>query len=408
MNYIKRDIEQLVLDLSMEYSAILVSGPRQVGKSTMLEKLFPSMNKISLDDLMQRSLAQKDPEMFLKLQGTPILIDEVQYAPQLFSYIKIAIDKGAVPGSFILTGSQAFKLMSLAQETLAGRVAILSMSSLSQHEIHGSSSLQPFEISLESLTRRKECYQSADVNEMFCRIWEGQMPAHISGKFTNRDIFYSSYVQTYISRDIGEDEEGKGIDKMRFLDFIKASASRIGQILNLHSIAQDTGISDSTASRWIGMLEKSSVLYYLHPYSNNLLKRTIKAPKLYFFDTGLVAYLCRYNTPGILQEGAINGAILENYVINEIRKSYLNLGKEAPLFYYHDRDGKEIDIVIEENQKTNPIEVKKTNNPTSEMIASFTQLDKASKLRGSGAIICMKDDLFIIDRQVFIIPAWML
>lgn len=404
MPYINRDIEKLISDLTNEYSCILVTGPRQVGKSTMLEHLDPTRNKVSLDDLQERNLAKTDPEMFLKIHQTPVLIDEVQYAPELFSYIKILIDKGAEPGSFWLTGSQSYKLMSLAQESLAGRSAILSLSTLSQHEIFGNGEVIPFEMSLEVLTQKAKLSKIADVNEIYRRIWAGGMPGSISGKYTNRDVFYSSYLQTYISRDVKD--ETSISDDFKFLDFVRAAACRIGQELNVHSIASDVDIGDETAKRWLGILERSNVIYFLHPFSNNLLKRVVKTPKLYFFDTGLVCYLTRYSNPEILQNSAINGAILENYVVNEIRKSYLNAGKEPYIYYYRDKDQYEIDLILETDGILHPIEIKKSSNPNASMAKNFNVIKKSKREIGQGAIICLKEAITAIDKNILVIPIW--
>lgn len=404
MNYIKRDMEKLINELNKEYSCILITGPRQVGKTTMLEHIDSSRNVVTLDDLQERNLAKSDPEMFLKIHKAPLLIDEVQYAPELFIYIKIAIDKGAEPGSFWLTGSQSYKLMRLSQESLAGRIAILNLTSLSQHEIYGKDDNIPFDVTLDNLSKRSGLNTYANPNEIFNRIWKGTMPGLISGKYTNRDIFYSSYLSTYISRDVKEETSIE--NEIKFIDFIRATAARVGQVLNIHSIANDVEISDDTAKRWLNILEKSEIIYYLHPYSNNLLKRIIKAPKLYFFDTGLVAYLTRYSSPEILESGALNGAILENYIINEIKKSYINLGKEVYMYYFRDKDQHEIDLILEVNDLIHPIEIKKTSNPNFSMIKSFDILKKSAIKVGEGAIICMKDNLTALDRDTLIVPIW--
>lgn len=404
MKYIKRDIENLVVSLSSEYSCILITGPRQVGKSTMLEHIDSKRNKVTLDDLQERNLAKTDPEMFLKIHQVPILIDEVQYAPELFSYIKMAIDNGAKPGSFWLSGSQSFKLMTLAKESLAGRTAVLSLTSLSQHELFGKDYVKPFEISLDSLKDRSNYNNQIGINEIYERIWYGSMPGLCSGKYTNRDIFYSSYLQTYISRDIKE--ELNISNDTKFVDFIRSAACRIGCELNVHLIAMDVDISDDTAKRWLAVLEKSEIIYYLHPYSNNLLKRVVKTPKLYFFDTGLVAYLTKYSSPSILQNGALNGAILENYIVNEIRKSYFNSGKEVYMYYYRDKDQHEMDLILEANGLIHPIEIKKSANPTLSMVKSFDILRKAKINVGEGAVICMKDNLTALDKNTLVIPVW--
>lgn len=408
MEYIKRAFENKFLELNKEYSCILLIGPRQVGKSTMLEHLMEGTNRrvITLDDLENRKLAKTEPQLFLEMYPAPILIDEIQYAPELFSYIKIAIDKGAPAGSYWLTGSQAFRLMDLAQESLAGRTAILHMSSLSQSEIYAHGIVKPFTVDLTELNLRKDTLAPATAMEMYERIWKGGMPGLASGKYKDRDVYYSSYISTYIDRDVADMVDG--IDKLIFADFIRAAACRAGQMLNIHDIASDVGISDDTAKRWLQVLEKSEIIFFLRPYSNNLLKRTIKTPKMYFFDTGLVAYLTKYVSPDILMNGAINGAILENYVVSEIRKSYFNNAKEPILHYYRDKESNEIDLVMEENGELHPLEIKKSTNPASELISAFKILDKASVPKGTGAILCLREEMSAINRENLIIPIWMI
>ena len=407
MAYINRDLEEKIKSASKEYACILITGARQVGKSTVLKQLMDdNREEVLLDDIEERKLASKDPALFLQIHSLPILIDEVQYAPELFSYIKMAIDKGAAPGSFWLTGSQPFKLMELAQESLAGRIAIIHMPSLSQHEIYGNDETEPFSIDLEKLKKRSKINKPADLNEIYRRIWSGSLPGHISGKYTDRDLFYSSYLQTYIERDVKEIADID--DTMLFSDFIRSAACRAGQMLNVSDIAQDVGISNDTAKRWLKILEKSDIVFFLRPYSNNLLKRTIKTPKMYFFDTGLVAYLTRYSSPEVLANGAINGAILENYVVSEIIKTYHNNAKECLMWYYRDTNSNEIDLVIESDGMLHPIEIKRTASPGTELIRPFKLLDKASVPRGKGAIICMKETLSAVDSDNYIVPVWMI
>ena len=408
MAYIHRTLEQKIMDISRDYSCLLLIGPRQVGKTTMLEHLMEGSGrqKVTLDDVENRRLAQSDPALFLEMHPAPVLIDEVQYAPQLFSYIKINVDNGAAPGSYWLTGSQAFQLMELAQESLAGRTAIVHMSALSQSELYGDGTTEPLSLKLENLNRRKEHLSSCNSMEMFERIWNGGMPGHRSGRFTDRDVFYSSYIQTYINRDVSD--MIPGVDKLLFADFIRAAACRVGQMLNTHDIAQDVGVSDDTAKRWLQVLEKSEVIFYLRPYSNNLLKRTVKTPKMYFFDTGLAAYLTKYSSPEILMNGAINGAILENYTVAEIRKTWLNSAKECLLHYYRDKDTNEIDMVIEADGELHPLEIKKSTNPGTELASAFKVLDKGSVPRGAGAILCLREEISAIDRNTFILPIWMI
>lgn len=408
MDYIKRTLEQKILEINEDYSCLLLIGPRQVGKTTMLEHLMEGTNrqKVTLDDTENRRLAKTDPALFLELHPAPVLIDEVQYAPELFSYIKINVDKGAAPGSYWLTGSQAFQLMELAQESLAGRTAIVHMSALSQSELYGDHWSEPLSLNLQKLNSRKEHLAACGSAEMFERIWNGGMPGHRSGRFKDRDVFYSSYIQTYINRDVTD--MIPGVDKLLFADFIRAAACRVGQMLNTHDIAGDVGVSDDTAKRWLQVLEKSEVIFYLRPYSNNLLKRTVKTPKMYFFDTGLVAYLTKYSSPEILMNGAINGAILENYTVAEIRKTWLNSAKECLMHYYRDKDTNEIDVVVEADGELHPLEIKKSTNPGTELASAFKVLDKGSVPRGTGAILCLREELFAIDRSTFILPIWMI
>lgn len=408
MRYITRTLEKKITEVSREYSCLLLVGPRQVGKSTMLEHMMEGTlrRKVTLDDMDERRLAKSDPALFLELHPSPVLIDEIQYAPELFSYIKIKVDSGAAPGSYWLTGSQSFRLMDLAQESLAGRTAILHMPALSQSELYGNGETSPFSLDLAALSARKTQLSSASAFKMYERIWKGSMPGHRSGKFTDRDVFYSSYIQSYIDRDVSD--MIPGVDKLLYADFIRAAACRSGQMLNVHDIASDVGVSDDTAKRWLQVMEKSEVIFYLRPYSNNLLKRTVKTPKMYFFDTGLVAYLTRYSSPEILMNGAINGAILENYTVAEIIKTYHNSAKECILHYYRDKDSNEIDLVMESDGELHPLEIKKTANPGTELASTFKILDKASVPRGVGAILCLRQELSAIDRKAYIVPIWMI
>ena len=407
MRYIARNLEKVVLEVTKEYPVVLVTGPRQVGKTTMLQKLMEGTdrNYVSLDDLNERNLAKTDPEMFLQLHKPPILIDEVQYAPELFVYIKIHVDKYHNAGDFWLTGSQVFKRMSGIQESLAGRVAVLSLTSLSQAEICGGE-MQPFTLDIEKLSARRKERTAADTGVIFDWIFRGSMPAIVSEKNSNSQIFYSSYLTTYIERDVRELSDA--IDSLKFLHFITAVAARCGQILNIAEISRDADINQKQAKNWLGVLETLGLIFYLHPYSNNMLKRLVKTPKLYFYDTGLVCYLTKWSSAETLQSGAMNGAILENYVVAEIRKTYLNCGKDPYMYYYRDKDAREIDIILEHDGVLNPIEIKKTANPGSELIKVFKLLDKSSAKRSKGAFVCMKPELSAIDRENYIIPVWMI
>lgn len=407
MPYIKRSLEKVVLQVSKEYPVVLISGPRQVGKTTMLKKLMEGTdrNYVTLDDLQERALAKNDPEMFLQLHKPPVLIDEVQYAPELFSMIKLIVDKEHRKGDFWLTGSQIFDLMKGVQESLAGRVAVLSLSSLSQTEIYGGED-RPFQIEIEHLMKRKEGRTSADLQEIFRRIFQGSMPAIVSNEVSNNSIFYGSYLSTYIERDVRNLSDS--IDSLKFLRFLTAVAARCSQMLNVNEIARDADINLKQAKDWMGILETLGIIFYLHPFSNNMLKRLVKTPKYYFYDTGLVAYLTKWSSPETLENGAMNGAILENYVVSEIRKSYLNSGKAPFMYYYRDKDAREIDIVLEQNGELNPIEIKKSANPAPEILRSFSVLEKTGLKRGKGAVICMKMELSAFNQENFIVPVWLL
>lgn len=405
MNYIKRSLEQVVLQANKEYPVILVTGPRQVGKTTMLQKLMEGTDRsyVSLDDLNERSMAKTDPELFLQIHKPPVLIDEVQYAPELFTYIKVLTDRSHDPGAFWLTGSQIFKMMRGVQESLAGRVAVLSLTPLSQAEISGNEQ-SPFKVDFESLIERGKQREPADINEIYARIFRGSMPAIISGQINGSQLFYSSYIQTYIERDVRELSDT--IDSLKFMRFITAVAARCGQILNMADIARDADINQKQVKDWLNILETLGIIFYLHPYSNNMLKRLVKTPKLYFYDTGLVCYLTRWSNPDTLANGAMSGAILEDYVVSEIIKTYMGCGSEPYIYYYRDKDSKEIDMIIEGDGVLNPIEIKRSSNPGTELIRTFSLLDKATIPRDKGAVVCMKPEISAIDRDNYIVPIW--
>ena len=407
MSYIRRSLEKIVLQVTKEYPVLLLSGPRQVGKTTMLKKLMEgtARNYVSLDDLQERELARTDPELFLQLHKPPILIDEVQYAPELFPYIKIIVDKEQKKGDFWLTGSQVFSLMRGVQESLAGRVALLSLSSLSQAEAYGGEE-EMFTLNTESLLSRKKGRKLADAEEIFKRIFKGSMPAIVSEDISSPGIFYNSYLSTYIERDVKSLSDA--IDSLKFLRFITALAARCSQMLNVSELARDAELNQKQVKDWLGILETLGILFYLYPYSNNLLKRLVKTPKVYFYDTGLVAYLTKWSSPETLASGAMSGAILENYVVSEIRKTYLNNGKEAFMYYYRDKDAKEIDLVLEQDGELHPIEIKKSANPASEILRVFPVLDKSSLKRGNGAVICLKTELSAFNKENYIVPVWMI
>lgn len=409
MDYIKRHLEKKILELSKSYSAILLTGPRQSGKTTMLRALAEKEDfvreYVTLDDLTIRDMAKNDPKLFLQLHKPPLLIDEVQYAPELFTYIKIYIDEHHNPGDFWMTGSQIFRLMRGVSESLAGRVALLHMSPLSSREILGYNST-PFSVSLDGLLADSKQIKPVSTPDLFKRIWQGSMPGLISGYYTDRNVYYSSYVSTYIERDVKD--ISSNIDALKFNRFVTAVAARTSQLLNYNAIAEDADINIQTAKSWLNILETLGIIFLLHPYSNNVLKRTIKTPKIYFYDTGLVCYLTKWSSPETVENGAMSGAVLENYTISEIMKSYQNAGLEPYLYYYRDRDAKEIDIVMEENGKLFPLEIKKTALPDKRLVRVFSVLDKSPLQIGSGAVLCMADSFSAFDKDNLIVPIWMI
>ncbi len=407
MPYIVRHMEKRILELSGSYSAILLTGPRQAGKTTMLRLLAEKEGKgrsyISLDDLAARDMAKNDPALFLQIHKPPILIDEVQYAPELFSYIKIHIDEHHNPGDFWMTGSQIFRLMRGVRESLAGRVALLHMSPLSQREIVGADAV-PFTTDIHTLIEECKKMRPVDTPALFDRIWKGSMPGVVSGHYSDRDVYYSSYLSTYIERDV-RDISG-AVDALRFHRFITAAAARTSQLLNYHALAEDADIDLPTAKAWVDILETLGIVFLLHPYSNNVLKRTIKTPKLYFYDTGLVCYLTKWSSPEIAESGAMNGALLENFAVSEIMKGYQNAGKEPYLYFYRDRDAKEIDVLIEGDGKLCPLEIKKTATPDKRIIHTFRVIDKSPLQLGTGAVLCMSSQFGAIDKDNLIVPIW--
>ncbi len=409
MTYIHRHMEEQILKLSASYSALLLTGPRQAGKTTMLralaEKEVYGREYVSLDDLALRDLAKNDPALFLQLHKPPVLIDEVQYAPELFSYIKIHIDEGARPGAFWLTGSQIFPLMRGVGETLAGRIALLRLSPLSQREI-GEAPCIPFTPDLDKLMSEKGKIAPLTAPELFTRIWKGSMPGIVSGRFSERNIFYSSYISTYVERDVRE--LSGNIDALKFNRFITALAARTAQLLNCNALAEDADIDIKTAKAWVGLLETLGIIFLLHPYSNNVLKRTIKTPKVYFYDSGLVCYLTRWSSPEVAESGAMSGALLENFTVAELMKGYQNAGAEPYLYFYRDRDAKEIDVIIEGDGKLWPLEIKKTVRPDKRLTRMFGVIDRAPLQLGTSAILCMADELGAFDRNKLIVPIWMI
>ena len=401
MKYIKRLAEHVIKKQEKMFKTILVTGARQVGKTTMLKNIKPDINYITLDDMILNQSAVEEPELFLKANKPPIIIDEIQYAPNLLRYIKMAVDGSEKKAMFYLTGSQQFDLMKDVSESLAGRVGILNLLGLSLREIKEIDFNEPFVPTEEYLDKRKKHEKEISYDEIWNMIHKGAMPA-LYQEESDVDMFYAMYVSTYIERDVRSLTQVG--DTLSFLKFMTALASRIGQLLNLNSIANEVGITIPTAQRWLSILVASNIVYILEPYYNNIMKRAIKTPKVYFLDTGLASYLTKWKTSEVLEAGTMAGNFFENYVIVEIIKSYYNSGElRPPVYFYRDKEKREIDLIIEQNGKLYPIEIKKTANPSKDMIENFKVLENVKEV-GEGAIICMYDKIINLNEKNRVIP----
>ncbi len=398
----ERSLKHIIMDVSTSFPVLLLTGPRQIGKTTLLESCADKTRSyVSLDDFEARTIAKNDPNLFLQIHKPPLIIDEIQYAPELLSYIKIHVDKNRKPGDFWLTSSQRFHLMKGITESLAGRVAVIDMLGLSSAEIsrHAHTSI-PFLPSLDWINASKK--NPSNLDTVFQKIWLGSFPKMITDNGKYRDIFFKSYVQTYIERDV------KGVlsisDELTFYKFLQATAARTGQLLNYSELARDVEIDQKTAKAWLSILAASGLVYLLPPYHNNLTKRIIKTPKLYFLDTGLCAFLTAWDTPKSLALGAMSGAILETYVFAEILKTYLNNGKMPHIYFYRDKDQREVDFLLEQNGILYPVEVKKTATPSLTATKHFNALNSLKKNIGVGAVICLRESTIPLSREVIAIP----
>lgn len=400
----KRTLAKIIKEINATFPVLILTGPRQVGKTTLLQNCASSTrNYVTLDDLGQRELAINDPALFMQAHKPPLIIDEIQYAPKLLSYIKISVDKEKKPGMYWLTGSQKFHLMKGISESLAGRIAILDLLGLSQAEMdHRTETNIPFLPTAQWLNQVRNNAHPKQLMDIYKNIWRGSYPKLLQDPHISHDIFYNSYIQTYIQRDV------KDIlnitNDASFNRFLRVVAARTGQMLNYSDLARDVDIDHKTMKSWLSILEASGLIYLLQPYYNNINKRLIKTPKLYFLDTGLCCYLTQWPSPESLEAGAMSGAILETYIFTEILKSYWHNGKSAYFYYYRDQDQKEIDLILESGDTFYPVEFKKTASPTLESTKHFSALEKLGKKVGEGAVICLRETELPLSQKVTSIP----
>ncbi len=405
MTYIVRELERKFLKLNGFFKVILVTGARQVGKTTMLKHLSEGSNRtyVTMDNMMARELAQSDPVLFFQTYKPPILIDEVQKAPELFEQIKVICDESEEKGLIWLTGSQQYKMITKVREKLAGRIGILELYGLSAREKAGVVFESELDFSLASLQERQQKVQKNDVIQVFNHIWEGGMPQVQGVDEELRQEYFNAYIDTYLMRDVTE--AGGITDTIRFRKFIVGCASLVSEQVNYTTLAEAADISPTTAKEWLKVLEGLHIIYLLAPYSNNELKRLNKTPKLYFCDTGLCAYLSMWLTADTLRNGAASGNHYENYVVMELVKNYAYAQKKANLTYYRDSNAKEIDVFVEENNLIHPLEIKKSAAPDRREVKKYSIIDKASLHRGNGGIICMCEEPMPIDGDNCFIPS---
>ena len=402
--YVSRTIEPFVMSASRQFPVLMVTGARQVGKTTFLKKLSQGEREyISLDDPNLRELARRDPPLFLQRFPPPVLIDEIQYATELLPFLKIYADRTGQAGLFWLTGSQPFHLMKGVSESLAGRVGVLHLLGLSRDEQRNAGNeSRPFIPTPEEIDLRTRIKPPLSLKALFALIFRGSFPAIALDGSRDPTLFFSSYLQTYLQRDIRD--LAKVGDEMAFLRFLRACAARTGQLLNMADLARDADISFNTAKNWLSILKSSGIVFLLEPFHNNLSKRLVKSPKLYFLDTGLCAYLTGWSTPETLEAGTMSGAILETWIVTEILKSYWHNGQEAPFTFFRDSEGREIDLLLSKDGILYPLEIKKTASPHPEDIRSFSVLRKLSVPIGPGGLICLSEQSLPLSETVRTIP----
>ncbi len=404
MTYIHRSLERKFLKMSSAFKVVMVTGARQVGKSTMLKHLAQDTGRIcvSMDDADARDLAQRDPKLFFQMYPPPLLIDEVQKAPVLFEQIKILCDESDERGRFWLTGSQSKKLMKQAGDSLAGRICLLKMYSLSAKEVADRADDIPYDFSFPSLVKRSQGCPGNNILDVYMRIWEGGMPDMISMDEELRREYWNSYIDAYLMRDAVDDN---GIqDTESFRKFLRACASFSGQLVNYNNLGNAAEVSGVTAKEWLKVLQTMGIVFLLEPYYNNELKRMVKTPKLYFCDTGLCAFLSSWTSRDTLMNGAASGHYLENYVVAEMLRNVSYGEKKMNLNFYRDTNQKEIDLVLEMDAQLHAFEIKRAASPERKLIRAFSLLAKSGKEMGPSGIICMAEKPFPLDAVNSLIP----
>lgn len=403
--YIERELERKFLKMNTAFKAILVTGARQVGKTTMLKHLAEGQNRtfVTMDNARNRELAQRDPQLFFQMFKPPILIDEAQKAPELFEYIKELCDATEVTGLFWLTGSESKRLLEQAGDSLAGRVCILKMYSLSQREKACLAHLAAIDFSFEHLLEREKHFKANNINDVYEHIWRGGMPGAQNFDEEQLAEFYNSYIETYLMRDAVDDNGITNI--VGFRKVLTACSAFIGNLVNYSDIANAGGVSVPTAKKWLNVLQNMGIIFLLNTYANNELKRLIKTPKLYFCDTGLAAYLSMWTTKDVLMHGAASGHFFENYVVGELLRGYAYSNTKANLSFYRDTAQREIDVIVEEQGIAHPLEIKRATNPDRKLTKVFDLIKCTTSTIGRGAVICMTDQVFPLDAQNALIPA---
>lgn len=415
-NYIHRTIETKLEEMYGNFPAILVTGSRQSGKSTVLQYITNTknqrINEVSLDDISERAMAIEDPENFLRVHGVPLVIDEFQYAPNLLSYIKIKIDDarknemfgdGKEVGTlYYLTGSQIFETIENITESLAGRVGIIDLYPLSTREIYGLSE-EIFIPDIEMI-KKKQPLKYEYLDSVFDRIFRGSYPELYKNDKISLEAFFSSYLRTYIERDVRKIVNIQ--DEPKFMKFISSMAARTGQEFNASDIAKDVGIDSETITKWTGILSNTYIIFLLQPHMNNNIGRIVKRPKIYFMDTGLACYLTGYVSSETLQRSAYSGPIFETYIVTEIIKSYANSQRDPRkhLYYYRDNNGKEIDLLVVHEDNIYPVEIKKGANPGKDAVKNFSIVDRFEMNSPNGVVICLSKDIHALDEKNYMVP----